>query len=153
METQTTTDCEQAARAMMAGGLTPSERDELTLRDKSVPDNVAEARAIHALSCTHEQTDPRIAYAFRALGALWEAGQEAEVIVTNGTDSEAVVEPDQVVGLLFGDDASLMVLDGTERERTGDERWARTAWDDEIDIRVTTVESLLDVLLDGEDDE
>ena len=64
-----------------------------------------------------------------------------------------MVEPDQVVGLLFGDDASLMVLDGTERERTGDDRWARAAWDDEIDIRVTTVESLLDVLLDGEDDE
>ena len=107
------------------------------------------------------RTDPRIAYALRAVAELTEAGQQARALVAGGeaedtyvTDEAHRPDADQVVGLELGDgDASLMVLDGTERERTGDDRWARAAWDDEIDIRVTTVESLLDVLLDGEDDE
>ena len=105
--------------------------------------------------------DPRVTYALRVVRELSEAGRESTVLVAGGeatdtyvTDAGHQPDADQVVGLELGDgDASLMVLDGTERERTGDDRWARAAWDDEIDIRVTTVESLLDVLLDGEEDD
>ena len=110
---------------------------------------------------TQTATDPRIAYALRAVRELTEAGQQARALVAGGeaedtyvTDEAHRPDADQVVGLEVGDgDAALMVLDGTERERMGDDRWARTAWDDEVDIRETPVEDLLGVLLDGEEDD
>ena len=111
---------------------------------------------VDCLSVNGRPRDPRIAYALRVVAELTEAGQQARALVAGGeaedtyvTDERHRPDPDQVVGIELADgDAALLLLDGTERERTGDNRWSMAAWDDEVDVRQVPVEDLLGVLLD-----